>query len=314
MLSRRGWIKTGLLAAPALGTQLPEWTGADEGGCGIAIGTYGLQSMALGPAIELIAKTGFTAFEITAFPGSTGDPAEFLNTESQIAEIRTRITDSGLRLSALMTDLRPEVDDAKHLEQLSELRTLIELSRSLAPEDPPLLQTVLGGKDWETSKTLFRDRIADWNRVLADQKGYLSIKPHRSNAMSVPEDAAWILKQLGYPRRVKMVYDFSHYAFLDPAREIAETVEAALPITNYVAVKDANLIDGKIRFDLVGESGNWDTADIVGAFHAGGYRGDFCCEVSSQIWREAEYDPQIATLTCYQNLKDAFDRAGVPVT
>lgn len=296
------------MAAPAVGLAQ-----ANEDGCGIAIGTYGLQSMPLAGAIDLIAATGFNAFEITVFPGTTGDPAEFLRTDEQIGAVREQIAGSGLRLSALMADLRPEEDDKKHLEQLSELRTLIELARALAPDDPPLIQTILGGKDWETSKTLFRDRLADWNRVLADQKGYLSIKPHRSHAMSVPENAVWLLNQLGNPRRLRMVYDFSHYAFLEPERKIDETVAVALPITNYVAVKDAGIVDGKVRFDLVGESGNWNHADIIKAFYEGGYRGDFCCEVSSQIWRsDPAYDPEAATVTCFKNLKAAFDEAAVP--
>jgi len=307
MLSRRTWIKTGLMAAPVVGLAK-----AEESGCGIAIGTYGLQSMPLAPAIDLIAKTGFNAFEITVFPGTTGDLTEFLKTEDQIVKVRDQIADSGLRLSALMADLRPEEDDAKHLEQLSELRTMIELARALAPEDPPLLQTILGGKDWERSKNLFRDRLADWNRILADQKGYLSIKPHRSHAMGVPEDAKWLLDQLGNPRRLRMVYDFSHYAFLAPEREIDETVAAALLITNYVAVKDAKIVDDKVRFDLVGEAGSWDHAEIIRAFYDGGYRGDFCCEVSSQIWKsDPGYDAEAATKTCFRNLKAAFDRAGV---
>lgn len=307
MVSRRDWIKTAAFAAPAAGLAQ-----ADDSGCGIAIGTYGLQSMPLAEAISLISKTGFNALEITVFPGTTGDLTEFLKTPEQISAVRDQIADSGLRLSALMADLKPEEDDQKHVEQLSELRTMIELARALSPDNPPILQTILGGKDWEESRALFRDRLADWNRVLADQRGYLSIKPHRSHAMGVPEKAKWLLDQLGNPRRLRMVYDFSHYAFIEPKREIAETVEIALPITNYVAVKDAVEADESVRFAVVGESGNWDHAEIIKAFFEGGYRGDFCCEVSSQIWRnDPNYDPVATTELCYRNLKSAFDRAGV---
>lgn len=288
--------------------------GAAEDGCGIAIGTYGLQTMPLAGAISLIAKEGFTALEITVFPGTTGDPGVHLKTPDQIAAIRDLVAASGLRLSALMVDLKPEADDKKHHAQLGHLRDLIELSRALSPDRTPLLQTILAGKVWEDSRALFRDRLADWNRVLADQKGYLSIKPHRSHAMSLPEHAASLLGELGNPRRLRMVYDFSHYAFLEPEREIADTVAAALPITNYVAVKDTKMVDGKARFALAGETGNWDHAEIIKAFYEGGYRGDFCCEVSSQIWRNNPgYDPAKATSICFRNLKAAFERAGVAV-
>ena len=226
------------------------------------------------------------------------------------------LEDNGLRLCALMADLKPEVDDARHYSQLAELNGLIQLAHDLAPGDapPPLIQTILGGKEWDSSRNLFRDRLANWNQLLADQKGTLSIKPHRSHAMSTPAEAAWILQQLGNPRRLGMVYDYSHYAFREPPLEIAETVAEALPITRYVAVKDAvkNDEEGKIRFALVGTSGSWDTADILRELGKGGYLGDFCCEVSSQIWRgQPTYDPIEATRTCYQNLRDALERSGI---
>lgn len=309
MLSRRRWIGQALVAGPAWGVGGVAFSA--EKTCGMACGTYGLPGVPLAEAIDLISSTGFNAIEITVFPETTGDPAVYFDTQKKIREVRDRISDSGLRLCALMAHLKPEEDDAKHREQLSKLRSLVELARALAPDDPPLLQTILGGKDWASSRDQFRDRIADWNQVLADQKGRVSIKPHRSHAMALPENAAWLLEQLGNPRRIRMVYDFSHYAFLDPQREIDETVGIALPITNYVAVKDAHLADGKVRFDLVGESGSWDHADIIRAFSAGGYEGDFCCEVSSQVWKSPGYDAKSATLTCFQNLKAAFERAGV---
>lgn len=309
MLSRRQWLGRSLAAAPVLGPALPAFSA--EKSCGMAMGTYGLPGMPLADAIDLVAETGFNAIEITVFPETTGDPAIHFDTAEKIAAVRDRIADKGLRLCALMAHLRPEEEDAKHREQLAKLRSLVELARALAPDDPPLLQTVLGGKGWESSKVHFRDRIADWNQVLANQRGRISIKPHRGNAMSTPANAVWLLEQLGNPRRIRMVYDFSHYAFRDPELTIEETVATALPVTNYVAAKDAKLVDGKVRFDLVGESKNWDHADIIRAFAEGGYDGDFCCEVSGQIWKNSDYDAKTATLICYQNLKAAFERAGV---
>lgn len=305
--NRRSFLKTAAIGLGSAG-----WAKAEAATCGVAIGTYGLQSMSLPDAIRLIAKTGFDAVEITVFHGMTGDPSDGLNSKESREEIRELLGETGLRLCALMADLKPEKEDDRHMESLRRLDQLIQLARDLAPGSPPLLQTILGGKKWEESRNLFRDRLADWNRILADQKGFLSIKPHRSHAMSDPTQAVWLFDQLGNPRRLRMVYDYSHYAFQQPGRSIAETVAAALPITNYVAVKDAVQVDGKVRFALTGESGSWDHAEIIRRFHEGGYRGDFCCEVSSQIWRgDPEYDPVKATELCYRNLSEAFERAGV---
>ena len=318
-LSRRRFLgstiagSTGSLGV--LGNLVPDQAISKPKGGRLAIGTYGLQSMPVEKAIELVAETGFDAVEITVFAGSTGDRSGALISKESRARVRKTLEDRGLRLCALMADLRPEVEDAAHYGQLSELNGLIQLAHDLAPGEsgPPLIQTILGGKKWEESRELFRDRLADWNQLLADQKGYLSVKPHRSQAMSTPAEAAWLLQQLGNPRRLAMVYDYSHYAFREPPMEIAATVEEALPITNYVAVKDAirNEADGKVRFALAGESGSWDHADIVKGLVEGGYEGDFCCEVSSQIWRnQPSYDPVAATRTCYANLRQIVARAG----
>lgn len=267
--------------------------------------------MPLADAIRLIAETGYDAFEITSFEGMTGSPEAIGGAEGR-KEIRKVIEDAGIPLGALMAGTKPTEDDAAHKKQLEELKRLFELAHDLSPNSPPLIQTILGGKNWEESKNLFRDRLADWLQVAADQKGTLSIKPHRSHAMETPAEAKWLIDQLGSPKRLGMVYDYSHYSFKEPPLSIEETVKTALPITNYIAVKDAVQADGKVSFALAGEGKNWDHADIIRAFYKGGYRGDFCCEVSSQIWRKEAYDPVEATKICYRNMAAAFERAEVP--
>jgi sugar phosphate isomerase/epimerase len=311
-MERRRFLRTTVLAAA--GGTLSAAVSApaqDRGGCGLAIGTYGLQSMPLDEAIRLIAATGYNAFEITALPGTTGAPS-VLKSADERSRLRDLIAESGLRLCGIMAGLEPQSDEVKHQAQLEELYALIQLGHDLSPDRAPVIQTVLGGKKWESSRELFRDRIANWVQLNGDLRGSLSIKPHRSHAMSVPSEAGWLIGQLGTPERLGMVYDYSHYAFHEPPLSIAETVASSLPLTNYVAVKDAVMTDGAVRFALAGESDSWDHADIISAFHDGGYRGDFCCEVSSQIWKsDPGYDPVKVTKLCYENMAAAFERAGV---
>ena len=306
-MERRHFLKTSLLAAAAPVVA----TAVERGGCGLAIGTYGMPSMPLDEAIRLIASTGYNALEITALPGTSGDPA-VLKSPDERARIRDLIGESGLRLSGIMAGIEPQRDEAKHQKQLADLYYLIQLGHDLSPEKAPVVQTVLGGKNWDESRDFFRDRIANWVQVAADQRGQISIKPHRSHAMSVPSEANWLIGQLGSPARLGMTYDYSHYAFREPELSIEETVAASLPHTNYVAVKDAVMTDVAVRFALAWEGDEWDHADIISALHDRGYRGDFCCEVSSQIWRNAPgYDPVKAAKICFDNMVAAFDRAGV---
>ncbi|HRQ90000.1 MAG TPA: TIM barrel protein [Bacteroidia bacterium] len=307
-MDRRRFVGTVAMAA-AGGWSIRAETVPGRTGCGLAIGTYGLQSMRLGEAVRLIADTGYDAVEISAMPGTTGDPSGLPTADRE--QLRSIIDGSGLRLCGIMAHLEPQRLDADHRAQLADLRHLIHLGHRLSPERPPVVQTVLGGKSWEESRDLFRDRIADWVQVAEDQRGTISVKPHRHHAMALPEQARWLISQLGSPARLGMVFDYSHYAFHDPELTVGAMVAESAPSTNYVAVKDAVLEAGKVHFALVGEGGSWDHADIVAAFHAKGYRGDFCCEVSSQIWRADGYDAVETTKRCYANLKAAFERAGV---
>ena len=277
--------------------------------CGLGISTYGLQSMELAAAIRLIAETGFDCVEITDMEGFTGDPLKVA--KAQRPALRQVVKDQKLRVCSLMADLHPSADHAVHAKQTEALRQMAELGQDLSPESPPLIQTVLAGKDWEASKMLFRDRLADWVKVADEMKFTFCIKPHRMQAMSRPEDAIWLFKQLGEPPRLRMVYDYSHFHRREPEMTLADTVKTSLPWTAYVASKDAIVKDGKVVFALTGEGGEFDQADIVKALVAGGYAGDFCCEVSSQIWKAKGYDAVAATKLCYKNLADAFKRAGV---
>lgn len=306
--SRRTFVRRALAAASVGGLGGPALAQSPRGG-GLAIGTYGLQSMPLEEAVRLVAETGYNAIEIAAMPGMTGSPSRFSTGDRK--RLRSVLADSGLRLCAIMADLQPKRLEADHQKQLAELYHLIQFGHALSPDRAPVVQTVLGGKDWGASREFFRDRIANWVQVAGDLRGFLSIKPHRYHAMSRPSEALWLIEQLGSPERLGMTFDYSHYAFLDPELPIEATVREALPRTNYVAVKDAVLEDGKVRFALPGEGDAWDHADIVSAFYDGGYRGDFCCEVSSQIWRAPGYDPVAATKLCFESMKAAFDRAGV---
>lgn len=306
LMNRRTFLKHCALSTTAVMT-----SHAAKGpvACRLGISTYGLQSMDLESAIKVVVETGYDCVEITAFEGFTGDP--LLVPKERRAGIQKLLLDQKLRLCALMADLHPNVDDAVHAKQTDSLKRMAELGHDVAPEQPLLIQTVLAGKDWETSKMLFSDCLADWVKVAEEMKFTLVIKPHRMQAMSRPEDAIWLFKQLGEPKQLRMIYDYSHFHHREPQMTIADTVAQSLPWTVYVASKDVVMKDGKAVFALTGEGGEFDHVEIIKAFVAGGYTGDFCCEVSSQIWKAKGYDAIAATQTCYKNLAAAFQRAGV---
>lgn len=309
-IGRREWFTSAVAASAGLCVESAVAIPQKPLVCGLGIGSYGLQSLKLEDAIKLIAETGFDVCDISSFPGSTGEPEEL--DAARRKALRNVITDSGLRLSALGADLRPSADDKVHAERSAQLREILELGKAISPSGDVVVQATLGGKDWEKEKALFRDRLADWMQTAADFKAILAIKPHRGSAMSKPSEAVWIFEQLGKSKWLRMTYDYSHFAFRQPPMSIADTVATSLPWIQNVAVKDTIVVDGKARFALPGDGGNWDNADIIRAFCAGGYRGDFVCEVSAQIWKgDPDYEPVAATRKCFENMVAAFERAEV---
>jgi len=268
----------------------------------LAIGNYGMKSVPLEDAIRRIAAIGFGGFECCAIPEWDSEPSRITAERRRTAA--GLLEDGGLRLVAVMEDLPPQVDEGRARAALDRLRQSLELGRDLTRGKRPLVQTVLGGGVWEQVRGTFRDRLGAWVDLARDQGGTVAIKPHRFGAMSTPGQAAWLLEQLGSPEQLRIVYDYSHYAYRDLS--IEETVRQAEGLVAYVALKDAVMADGKVSFALPGANGSVDHAAIRRALEATGYAGDYCCEVSGQIWRQPGYDPFAAAEACHRNLAPLF--------
>lgn len=277
----------------------------------LGFSTYGAKNLKTETTIDLIVDTGYDSVEITVWPNWDAAPANMSPVRRE--QIRKQLSDSGLVLTSLMEHVYPEANDSKHKASLERLKAVFQLANDLCPEKPPVVQTVLGGGNWENKKTLFVDRVGDWV-ALGKSFGIVTcVKPHRGGGMSKPSEAVWLIDQIGDSKWLKMVYDFSHYAFRDiPLRE---SIEKSLPHIGHVAVKDAvqTLKNGKprVEFRLPGEAGTIDFVTILKTLNDGGYSGDISCEVSGMVSGKPGYNPTSALKTCYANMSKAFEQAGI---
>lgn len=294
---------------------IPSWTHEASGqsnmksaadGCTLGFSTYGMPSLKSETAMEVLAKIGFDSVELAVREGWDADSA--ILTKSRRKAIRHRLENLPLLLSSLMEHVSP-ISEKQQAFALERLKLATELAHDLSPDRPPLVQTVLGSGNFETSKDLLCDRLEQWIRLADEMQTTIAIKPHRGGIVSQPAEAVWLLEQLGKPSRLRMVYDYSHYAFRD--LPLIETIETSLPYVAHVAVKDVARKNGHVVFELPGETGNIDFADLIGRLHAGGYRGDINCEVSSMVSKRPDYDSVAAARMCYHNLSTSFDRSGV---
>lgn len=305
-LSRREFIGTSLAL---LGSSPVASAEVERRQMTLGFSTYGMKTLSTERAIDLIAETGYDAVEITVWPGWDAAPDRMPAKRRQ--SVRAQLAERNLKLTSLMEHVYPSPDDAEHQKSLERLRGVFELAESMTPKfgRPPVVQTVLGGGKWDEKKNMFRDRVGEWAELGKSFGVVTCIKPHRGGGMSQPAEAVWLIDQLGKTEWLRMVYDYSHYAFRDIP--LVESIQQALPYTSHVAVKDAVQENGRVRFALPGEAGTVDFPKLLTQFHAGGYTGDISCEVSGQVWGKSGYDPVIAAKVCYRNMAAAFVEAGI---
>jgi len=310
-MSRRRFLQvTGGASAGLMAWQALAQTAPARSAMSLGYSTYGMKTLTTEKALEVIHQTGFDAVEITVRADWDAAPARM--SAERRAAVRDILKKTGLRLSALMEHLYPSEDDKGHRESLERLRGVYQLARDLAPhpDQPPVVQTVLGDGDWEKKKSVYVDRVGDWAKLGQSLGVITCVKPHRGGAMSQPSEAVWLIKQLDSTPWLRMVYDYSHYAFRNIP--LLDSLRDALPFTAHVAVKDTVQDGERFRFVLPGEAGTIDYVTILKTLHEGGYRGDINCEVSGMVWSKADYNPLDAVAVCHRNLTAAFEKAGVP--
>ena len=308
--NRRSFVA--ISAATIAGTVVPDVQTALAApkltGVTFSFGTYGMKTMKLEAAIRTVAKIGYDGIEIAAVPDWDSAPQKMSTVRR--TKTRTLLSDLGLAVTALMEHLAPSADEQEHARQLDRLKRVAALGHDLSPGNPPLIQTVLGGGSWNDKQSLFLDRLGDWAKLGKQLETVIAIKPHRGGALSKPSEAVWLIKQLKDTPWLRMVYDYSHYAFR--GMPLAETIKTALPYTAHIAIKDTVKTETGFRFVLPGESGGFDYPTLLKMFYAGGYRGDVCCEVSSMVWNKRGYDPLAAAKSCYANISPIFGQVDVP--
>jgi sugar phosphate isomerase/epimerase len=272
----------------------------------------------LSPALNFIAEAGFDAVEWCCLADFPGSPEKLDKTWRKYH--RRQLEVGKLRLSALMENTPIQADDAAHQKGMDRLAAAARLGHDLSPDSTPVVETVLGGGvgKWDALRPLFLRRLADWAALATRERVQIAIKPHRMSAMNTPGQAIGLLKELGNPPSLKMVYDWSHYDLRDDLKDekgnaptIESTVAESLPHTVFVAAKDVAIEKGKAAFKLPGETGKTDHAAVIKALYAGGYRGDINCEISSQISKQPGYDALAAMKKCYTAMAAAFEVAGV---
>ena len=240
---------------------------------------YGMKDWRLGDAMEVCGRLGYEAIELCLLPGFPTDPERFAGPDRQ--QLRFQLTDLDLGLAGLMENLRLTVDDAQHAANLERLRRAAELAHELVPAAPPPIETVMGGKpeQWDALRESMAERLNDWAKLARQLDVTIAIKPHVGSAAHRPEHALWLMDQVG-SSHIRAAYDFSHYRL--QGLDMAATLDALLPKTVFVHVKDAAGQPGQVEFLLPGQ-GDIDYVQLFQLLAKGGYEGPVVVEGRSSI-------------------------------
>jgi inosose dehydratase len=296
--TRREWLAAAVAAVGGTGRADP------PARLPLGFSLYGMKSVPLPDALRTCAAVGYDGVELALLPSYPTEPAK--HSAADRRELRTRLADSALSLHGLMVNLSEPATDAVHRANLDRLKEAADLGHALAPDRPPPVETVLGGKpaDWDVVKDRLADRLRAWAEVGRAGRTVIAVKPHVANALHTPAAAVWLIERVNSPC-LRLAFDSSHFALR--GTPLADAARQLAPLSAFAHVKDARGTAEKFEFLLPGDGGT-DYREWARVVPAAGYRGPVVVEVSAQVFNRPGYDPAVAARTSYANLAAAVGR------
>jgi sugar phosphate isomerase/epimerase len=301
-MNRRDFLM--MATATALAPSLADAASARRINLGFSL--YGMKSLPLDKALETCAEIGYAHVELALNEGYPTAPAVFSAAAREATAARLQRLE--LELPCLMLNISLTANDNDHAQALALIEQAGTLARELVPNNPPILETVLGGNPdaWEQQKAGMVQRLRDWGIAAEKAKTAIAIKAHVGSAVNSPERLLWLLDQVASPA-IHVAYDYSHFELQGIGME--ESMRALLPRTRFIHVKDSEGDARKFQFLLPGE-GRTDYIQYFSLLKKLGYQGSVCVEVSGHVFSKPGYDAVIAATTCHAALSAALARAG----
>ena len=268
---------------------------------------YGMKSLPIADALKTCAEIGYDNVELTLGGGYPTEPK--LLAPADRKNLRELLAKHRLTVSGLMDNMSLALDDAAHAKNLERIKVAAQLAHELAPDKPPILESVLGGKpdQWDALKDRMAERVRDWAKAAAAGRLTLCLKPHVGSAVNSPERLLWLHKQAASPF-IKLCYDFSHFEVQGMGLE--ETIKPLITETRFIHVKDTAGDAKKVQFLLPGE-GRTDYVKFAALLNSLGWSGPVVVEVSGQIHGRPGYDPVAAAKKSFAALAPAFGKGRV---
>lgn len=274
---------------------------------GFANGTYGMKTMTTGDALRTLAEIGYDGVELCAIKGWPTDPEKLSAPERK--DVRKLIGDTGLAVPAMLESLPVSTVPDKRAANLERLKQTIALGHELVPSNPPVIDTILGGKstEWEELKRPIVDTLGEWAKVAESTNTTVCFKPHAAQAINSPERTLWVLNQVKSPR-IRIIYDYSH--FYVEGFPLESSLKQLLRYIAFISVKDAEGTPAKHEYLLPGD-GKTDYLAYFRLLKEVRYSGWVGVEISMMIHSKPGYQPVPTVRLCYERLAPLLAKAGI---
>jgi sugar phosphate isomerase/epimerase len=272
---------------------------------GFCIGTYGMKDLPIDVALRLIARIGYDGVELALMPEWPCDPAKMSDADRR--RLRALLGETRLAVAALNEALL--ITAESRTRNLERLQLAADLAHYLAPDDPPVIETMLGGRtaEWAASKQSIVDELGSWAQLAERRDVTLCFKPHAGHAIHNPARALETLRLVG-STTLKICYDYCHMFVASESLE--SSLRALATNLGFITLKDARWTDTGHQFLLPGD-GDTDYPLYFRLLKELGYRGWVAAEVTAMIWRKPGYDPAAAAQTAYANIAPFWKAAGL---
>ncbi len=276
----------------------------------LSYSTWGMPTVPIEIAVAHCAALGFDGLELSVIPGWATDAAGLDAGERR--RIRRLYDDHRLALCGLSGNTPLLVaEPGEHAANMARFRSYLDLAAELQrPGECLAVGTTSGGAPeyWETVKGALAERFGE----LADHARRVGVtvtmEPHVGAALNRPEQALWLLAQVGSPA-LSIHFDVSHFNV--QGLNMDDVIAQLAPHSAHTHVKDERGLAPDHEFLIPGE-GEMDYVRYLRGMDRAGYAGHIVVEVSVMVQRRPNYDPLAAATQSYRVLSAAFAEAGVP--
>lgn len=275
-------------------TMLMGLAAAGRGPIRLHIGNYGMQSTPVDEALAVIRRIGYDGAELCCMKDWPSEPSRL------DSAARRRIVATKFPIPTLIENFNLLASEEQHRESLDRIRAAAALAHDIAPANPPLLQTVLGGRpgDWPSLRDVMTKRLGEWAHIAGENKIRLAVKAHAMNAIDTPAKLLELIDRVAHPA-LTAIYDYGHFQLGGLSME--QTMDELLPRSAFITVKDSKMVDGKPRFLLPGD-GSIDYTRYFAKVKQLGWKGWVLVEVTRQLQTAPGYDGVVAAERSYAHL------------